>query len=65
MDALKKRILAINSVFENDSTELKCDYCEGLDDGRGFTAVFLVVAPEQVIYSKLLRNIMPDNQIML
>jgi chitosanase len=40
MDALKKRILTINSVFENDSTELKYDYCEDLDDGRGFTAGF-------------------------
>jgi chitosanase len=27
----------INSVFENDSTEQRYDYCENLDDGRGFT----------------------------
>jgi chitosanase len=27
----------INSLFENDTTSPKYDYCENLDDGRGFT----------------------------
>ena len=28
----------IVSAFENSTTEIKYDYCENLDDGRGFTA---------------------------
>jgi chitosanase len=32
-----KIVEQINSIFENDSTTPQYDYCENLDDGRGFT----------------------------
>ena len=34
---MKKRILAITSVFENSTPQLQYAYCEALGDGRGYT----------------------------
>lgn len=36
--AEKHRCEQYTSIFENDSTDLKYEYCENIHDGRGFTS---------------------------